>query len=192
MQDIVICGLTKRYGEVVALPPFSARIRAGEVSCLLGPSGCGKTTLLRLLTGLETANGGSFSGMPEKVSVVFQEDRLLPEFSPVANIQAVTGKAVEESRIVEMLGALGLAGWERKPVRELSGGMGRRVAIARALLYPAEVVFMDEPFKGLDPETKSRVMEVVLAQTRGKTLLVITHDEGEAALLGGNILRMGK
>lgn len=192
MQNIVIDRLTKSYGEVVALPPFSAGIPAGEVTSLLGPSGCGKTTLLRLLIGLEVPSGGSFLGMPERVSVVFQEDRLLPEFSTVGNIQAVVGKQVSEQAILEMLGALGLAGWEKTPVRELSGGMRRRVAIARALLFPAEVILMDEPFKGLDEETKERVMTLVQERTQGKTLLLVTHDEREAHFFGENILRMGK
>lgn len=191
MQDIAIEGLTKGFGAVVALPPTTATFPAGEVTCILGPSGCGKTTLLRLLMGLEPPSKGSFSGMPERVSVVFQEDRLLPEFSAVGNIQAVVGKQVAEQAILEMLGALGLAGWDRTPVQALSGGMRRRVAIARALLFPAEVILMDEPFKGLDEETKERVMAVVKERTGGKTLLLVTHDPQEASFFGGNILRLG-
>lgn len=191
MQDIVIERLTKGFGTVVGLPPTTAKFPSGEATCILGPSGCGKTTLLRLLMGLEAPSGGSFSGMPERVSVVFQEDRLLPEFSAVGNIQAVVGKQASEQAILEMLGALGLAGWERTPVRELSGGMRRRVAIARALLFPAEVILMDEPFKGLDEETKERVMTVVKERTGGKTLLLVTHDPQEASFFGGSILRLG-
>lgn len=191
MQDIVIERLTKGFGAVVALPPTTAKFPAGEATCILGPSGCGKTTLLRLLMGLEAPSGGRFLGMPERVSVVFQEDRLLPEFSAVGNIRAVVGKQISEQASFEMLGALGLAGWERTPVRELSGGMRRRVAIARALLFPAEVILMDEPFKGLDEETKERVMTVVKERTGGKTLLLVTHDPQEASFFGGNILRLG-
>lgn len=191
MQDIVIDKLTKSFGEVVALSPFSARVPAGEVTCLLGPSGCGKTTLLRLLMGLEAPSRGSFSGVPERVSVVFQEDRLLQSFSAVANIKAVVGKQTAEKEIVETLGALGLTGWEKTPVCELSGGMRRRVSIARALLFPAEVILMDEPFKGLDKGTKERVMTVVKERTRGKTLLLVTHDPQEASFFEGNILRLG-
>lgn len=192
MQDIRLKGLTKTYGAVTALAPVTAVMPAGETTCLLGPSGCGKTTLFRLLLGLETVSDGSFSGMPEGVSVVFQEDRLLPEFSAVANIKAVTGKRATEAEIEQVLGELGLVGWERRPVKELSGGMKRRVAIGRALMYPAELYMMDEPFKGLDEATKGAVMACVEARTRGKTLLVITHDEGEAAFFGGHIVRLGK
>lgn len=192
MQDIVLKELTKRYGDVVGLPPISARIPAGEVTCLLGPSGSGKTTLLRMLVGLEEPSGGDFSGVPAKVGVVFQEDRLLRSFSAVTNIKAAVGKDIREKEIVETLAQLGLIGWERKPVKELSGGMRRRVAIARALLFSAEAMFMDEPFKGLDSDTKNLVMGVVQEKTRSKTLLLITHDEGEARFFGGNILRLGK
>ena len=89
-----------------------------------------------------------------------------------------------------LLVELGLGDALQKPVRELSGGMQRRVAIARSLLCLADLFVMDEPFKGLDEDTRRQVMDTVLARTGGKTLLVVTHDPEEAAYLGGRIVRM--
>lgn len=187
---IVIENLTKSYGDKLALPPFSARVEAGEIVCLLGQSGCGKTTLLRLLLGLEAPTGGTVSGLPDALSAVFQEDRLCPAFSAVTNVSLALGRRVPKEEIVALLSSLGLADALAKPVRELSGGMQRRVAIARSLLCPADLYVMDEPFKGLDEDTRQRVMDTVLARTRGRTLLVVTHDPDEAAYLGGRVLRM--
>ena len=187
---IVIEQLTKSYGEKLALPPFSLRVEPGEIVCLLGQSGCGKTTLFRLMLGLETPTGGTVTGLPEGISAVFQEDRLCPAFSAVANVALALGRQVPKGEIVSLLSELGLGDALQKPVRELSGGMQRRVAIARGLLYPAELFLMDEPFKGLDEDTRRTVMDTVLARTKGKTLLMVTHDPEEAAYLGGRVVRM--
>ena len=187
---IVTENLTKSYGAKLALPPFSLRVEPGETVCLLGQSGCGKTTLLRLLLGLETPTGGTITGLPEGISAVFQEDRLCPAFSAVANVALALGRRAQREQIVSLLRELGLGDALDKPVRELSGGMQRRVAIARSLLCPAELFLMDEPFKGLDEDTRRQVMDAVLRWTRGRTLLVVTHDPEEAAYLGGRIVRM--
>lgn len=191
MEDIRLKALTKRYGDITALPPVTACFPAGETTVLLGPSGCGKTTLFRLLMGLERPTAGSISGVPENISAVFQENRLLSEFSALTNIRLVNGNRVGEEDILSLLKSLGLGDWAHKPVKELSGGMGRRVAIARALLHPAELVLMDEPFKGLDAETRERVMALVQHCCRARTLLLITHDPAEAVFFGGQMLQLG-
>ena len=187
---VIIDKLTKSYGDKVALSPFSCTLAEGEIVCLLGQSGCGKTTLLRLLLGLETPTGGAVTGLPDAVSAVFQEDRLCPSFSAVTNVSLALGRQVSRAQIVSLLTELGLGDAIAKPVRELSGGMQRRVAIARSLLCPADIYLMDEPFKGLDEDTRKTVMDVVLSRTKGKTLLLVTHDPEETAYLGGRIIRM--
>lgn len=187
---IVIENLTKSYGDKLALPPFSCTLREGEIVCLLGQSGCGKTTLLRLLLGFEAPTGGRVTGLPDKISAVFQEDRLCPSFSAVTNVSLALGRQVSREKIIVLLKELGLGDALTKPVRQLSGGMQRRVAIARSILYPADLYLMDEPFKGLDEDTRKTVMDTVLARTRGKILLVITHEAEEAAYLGGRVVRM--
>lgn len=190
MAAIVIDKLTKSYGDKLALPPFSCAVEEGEILCLLGPSGCGKTTLLRLLLGLETPTGGAVTGLPERISAVFQEDRLCPAFSALTNVTLALGRQVTKAQAADILWELGLGDALQKPVHTLSGGMQRRVAIARCLLCPAELYLMDEPFKGLDEDTRKTVMDTVLDRTRGKALLIVTHDPEEAAYLGGRILRM--
>lgn len=183
-MDIRIEKLCKSYGENRVLTDFSAVFPEGETSCVMGASGCGKTTLLRLLLGLEKPDGGTILGLPEKISAVFQEDRLAEPFSAEANLALVTGPHVPRETLRSALSALGLSGSLDKPVRELSGGMRRRVAIARALVYDAPLLLLDEPFKGLDEETKKTVMDYVKAHAAGKTVILVTHDEDEAEYLG--------
>ena len=107
-----------------------------------------------------------------------------------ANVSLALGRQASRAEIVALLTELGLGDALTKPVRELSGGMQRRVAIARSLLCPADLYLMDEPFKGLDEDTRKVVMDTVLTRTRGKTLLLVTHDPEEAAYLGSRVVRM--
>lgn len=192
MKDVVIKNLCKRYGEKTVLNGFSAVIPAGRAFGIMGESGCGKTTLLRILLGLERADGGLIEGLPPRISAVFQEDRLCDEFSAVSNVAIAAPRKTPRAAIEECLSALGLAADLDRPVRELSGGMRRRVAIARALLSEGELLLLDEPFKGLDEETRHSVMAVVRQKTQGRTVVLVTHDEAEITALGASILKMGE
>ena len=155
----------------------------------MGPSGCGKTTLLRILMGFEKPDAGSITGMPEKLSAVFQENRLTEDFSGVENICLVLERGTRKER-VELaewhLARMGLKDSMEQPVRELSGGMKRRVAIIRAVLAEANLILLDEPFKGLDEVTKDTVMEYFMESTKEKTTIVVTHDPLEVKKLGVN------
>ena len=191
MKDIVITGLGKRYGEKTVFADLSLTVPAGRVSALLAPSGWGKTTLLRLLMGLEQPDGGAIRGLEEvPAAAVFQEDRLCMDFNPVANIRL---GAPQRSRaeVIAAMAAVGLAGCERQSVRELSGGMRRRVALLRALLAPAEVLLLDEPFKGLDEELRLQVIGYAKKMSAGKTVLLVTHEPREAELMGAERLPIG-
>lgn len=192
MNDIEIKSICKAYGENQVLKDLSLSFPKGKVTCIMGQSGCGKTTLLRILAGLEKPDSGTVEGIPEKLSFVFQDDRLCEDFSAVSNLRFVTGRAKPKSETVRHLNELGLGDSLKKPVRELSGGMKRRVAIARAICYESELVILDEPFKGLDDELKKEVIDYVLKYTSEKTVIIVTHDESEAEYIGGRIIRFSE
>lgn len=190
MKDICMESISKAFGEKQVLRDFSAVLPGGGITCLMGPSGCGKTTLLRILAGLEKADSGRVQGMPESVAFVFQEDRLTEKFSALTNIRLVTGRKKSREEIIKHLEELGIGESALLPVQELSGGMKRRVAIARAVLYGGGALFLDEAFKGLDEANRKIAMDYMLRHREGRTLLCVTHEESEAAYLGGSLLRM--
>jgi NitT/TauT family transport system ATP-binding protein len=186
-MDIKITNLSKSFGENVVLKDFSATFPQGNITCIMGASGCGKTTLLNIILGLLPKDGGEIEGLPQKISAVFQENRLFNDFSVIDNLKAViTGK---ESDLVKGVEAMGLKEFIHAPVSSLSGGMKRRVALLRALESDSDLIVMDEPFKGLDEDTKDRVMDYTLSRLKGRTAIVVTHDPAEAEKLG-NILKM--
>jgi NitT/TauT family transport system ATP-binding protein len=180
MHDkILINNISKSFGGHAVLKNFYAEISLCGVTVLRGASGAGKTTLFRLLLGLETLDRGEILGMQgRRPAVVFQEDRLLPWASALEN--AALGS--DATRAENALSALGLCESLHQLPRELSGGMKRRVAIARALAYGGDILFLDEPFTGLDEENK-RVAASALKSAQ-VPILVITHDDAEAELFG--------
>lgn len=187
MSNIIINGLSKSFGDKNVLSSFSETVPHGKTTVIMGESGCGKTTLVNIIMELEKADNGEISGIPEKISAVFQDDLLCEDFSAVSNIRAVTGRRLSKSEVISALKKLGLTDADVScPVRELSGGMKRRVAIARAILADGELIIMDEPFKGLDPDTRQNVIDFVSQETKSKTLLVITHSRKEVQLLGAD------
>ncbi len=183
--------ITKKYGDFTVFSDFSLEIPDGEVICLMGKSGRGKTTLLRMLMGLERPDKGTITGLNEKkISVVFQEDRLLPGFTVRQNLYSVCADAKQQERMMRLLTALGLAEWIDREVSVLSGGMQRRVAICRALLVPYDFLILDEPFRGLDDKTKEIAIKLVLEETKKCTVLLSTHDAEEGKMMGGKILNL--
>lgn len=170
--------VSKAFGEKQVLKDLSCVFPYGGNTAIMGPSGCGKTTLLRLISRLERPDAGRITGVPDRIGTVFQEERLVGDLTVMRNLLlAVPGKKGEAR---SLLRALGLSGEEHTPVRTLSGGMQRRVAIARALLYDAPLLIMDEPLKGLDEETRSRTIALIREKTRGKTVILVTHDPRDA------------
>ena len=192
MDKIVVSGVTKRFQEKTVLFNLSLEIEKQSVFCLMGPSGCGKTTLLRILAGLEKADEGNVEGIDlKRISFVFQEDRLIDHLSALSNaILPLSADANAKRAGMEALRCLGLQGEEKKRAKSLSGGMARRVAIARAMLQDADIVFMDEPFKGLDKENREKAIGFVKQYAKGKTLIVVTHSATEAEMLGGKVFEL--
>lgn len=182
---IKIDELNKSFGDTAVFKEFSAEFEDGSVTCIMGSSGIGKTTLLRILMGLEDYDDGRITGIENKtMAAVFQEDRLCENLTVSANIRMTGGKdekGISEQEVVKYLEIIGMKDMASKQVSELSGGMKRRVAILRAVLADRDVVFFDEPLKGLDPETEKKVMDTVVPLLNGKTVLWVTHREGEAA-----------
>ncbi len=179
-------GVTKGFEDRTVIEDFSLVLAPGEKVALLGASGCGKSTVGKLLLGLLKADGGEVK-RPTRLGAVFQEDRLCKEFDAVTNIAMVTGNR-EAAEIA--LAEVGLADIKGKPVAALSGGMKRRVAIVRAVLSDGELLVLDEPFTGLDAESKQRVLRYVNENLRGRSVLLITHNEEELTGMAHRTVRM--
>jgi len=190
MSDIIVDNLSKSFGEKVVLSGFSALFEKGKVTAIMGDSGCGKTTLLRIIAGLEVADSGTANTNDSKISFVFQENRLCEDFTAISNIKMLTGKTVADVKIINDLTSLGLGDSLTSPVKELSGGMKRRVAILRALSVDFDLLIMDEPFKGLDKELKTTVIDFVKSKTNGKTVIFVTHDLSETENFADKIISM--
>ncbi len=198
---ITVKHVSKSYGDNQVLLDFNADFPAGKVSVIMAPSGAGKTTLLRLLMGVEKADGGEIRyelvDAPDahgchRIAALFQEDRLLLHLPARENIR-LTNPKLSEEELQEGLKKTGLLSDTHpgEPVKEYSGGMQRRVALLRALLSDADVLFLDEAFKGLDAETKEFVMAYTKEKVQGRTVILVTHDEAEAKYFSENICRMG-
>ncbi len=188
---IKLGNISKNFNDKAVLNNFSAVFKDNSINCIMGPSGVGKTTAINIIIGLIKPDSGTIEGVVgKKISVVFQEDRLLNWLNAVDNIAFVCGDAVSKAEITALLNELGLNGSTNEAVSKLSGGMKRRVAIARALLYDADIIIMDEPFKGLDDDTKYNVMDIVKSHLVNKCAIFVTHDIDEAKYLGAEIIQM--
>lgn len=176
MEKIVIEHLSKKYGEKKVLEDLNLVLEAGKTYTMAGPSGCGKTTFLRILMGLEKADSGTISGVPAKISAVFQENRLSESFSALDNVMLVMNSENKKETAAELLHALGLTDNLTKPVKTFSGGMKRRVALARALAADYDLLILDEPFTGLDAQNRELAIKVIEEYTKNKTVLLVSHD----------------
>ena len=180
MKDIILSGVSKSFGETEVLNNLCTVFPAGKTGCITAPSGIGKTTLLRILMGLELPDSGSISGLENlTVGAAFQEDRLCENMTASANIKIVSPKLSDEV-ITSAMQKVGLSDCEHRIVNELSGGMRRRVAILRAILFEADLYLLDEPFKGLDADTKTQMISFIKEQLFGKSVILVTHDPEEA------------
>jgi NitT/TauT family transport system ATP-binding protein len=199
-------GLTKHFDELTVLDGISMDIRDGEFISIVGPSGCGKTTFMRIVAGLESAAGGELllDGQPIRGpganrGFVFQADSLLPWRNVFSNafigleINGRTSPA-DKSNTRGLLELVGLKGFERFFPRQLSGGMRQRVNLARAFAVNPELLLMDEPFSGLDAQTREIMQtELMRIWLEGrKTVLFITHQIDEAVYLSDRVLVFGR
>lgn len=189
MEDICIRNLSKSFGDKVVFDGLNLIIKGAATTCIMAPSGEGKTTLLRILMGLEAADSGSVAGLEGKrFSAVFQEERLCENMTAADNIRLVMPASVSMAAVLAEMDRIGLGSCAGQPVCVLSGGMRRRVSILRALLAEYDVLFLDEPFKGLDEALKEQVLAYVKEKTTGKTVVFVTHDKMEAVIMEAQII----
>lgn len=183
------------YGQGAVLEHVTLELAPGRVLALTGPSGCGKSTLLHMAAGLLAPVAGDVENTFRRTACVFQEPRLLPWRTARENIafglKALgLGGAARRSRAEALAQRLGLGDAVAKYPHQLSGGMRQRVALGRALAVEPDLLLLDEPFGALDAGRRAELQEMLLGllRERGLAALLVTHDVGEAELLGDEML----
>lgn len=200
MVNVIVDNVSMQYGNKIALKPFSAVFKAGKVNALTGASGSGKSTLLRLILGLEAPSDGTVTFVDENgtavkpsKSVTFQENRLIPSLTVRANLKLVENpkEPFSDEYLLGFFKSFDLS-FEifKQKVSELSGGMARRISLIRAFLVPSDLILLDEPFKGLDLQTKRKVIESLTLLWNNKTVILVTHDLTELEGLEANIISL--
>lgn len=207
--SITIQNAVKRYGEAVIIPDLSLEIRRGEFFTLLGPSGCGKTTLLRMIAGFNTIEGGDFffdrarindlDPAKRNIGMVFQNYAIFPHMSVRGNIafglkQRRLPKQEIASRTDAFLDLVRIRELEGRLPERLSGGQQQRVALARALAIQPDVLLMDEPLSNLDAKLRLEMRDAIkeIQRSVGITTVYVTHDQEEAMAVSDRIAVMNE
>jgi iron(III) transport system ATP-binding protein len=208
MAYLEIRKITKRFAGQTVLRDIDADIEKGELVCVLGPSGCGKTTLLRIVAGLETADGGSVyidgrdcTDLPpakRDFGIVFQSYALFPNMTVAENIlfglrrKRDSGREEMRARVDDVLRTVDLFAHRDKYPRQLSGGQQQRAALARAIAPAPSYLLLDEPLSALDAKVRLRLRGEIRAVQRalGITTVMVTHDQEEALTMADKIIVM--
>jgi ABC-type nitrate/sulfonate/bicarbonate transport system ATPase subunit len=199
---------TRRGEPFEVLRAVSFEVAPSSVTAVLGPSGCGKSTLLHLAAGLAKPDQGQILlfGQPigtatdwRRVAYMFQDNRLLPWRTALGNVELALeplkiGHAERRERAIQALERVGLADFADSFPHQLSGGMRSRIALARSLVSRPALLLMDEPFTGLDGDTKGLLHDMFLALRRetGMAAVLVTHDEAEAGRLSQHLVRLSE
>lgn len=206
-RDLRLVDVHKSFGPSKVLHDVDLSIESGRTLSLLGPSGCGKTTLMRIVAGLEVADGGEIhvgdrllagNGVhvaPEarRIGLLGQERSLFPHLSVGGNVAYGLGRATDRAaRVHEVLEMVDLAGFEKRMPDSLSGGQQQRVAIARALAPRPRMLLLDEPFQALDVHLRVELQIEIraLLGALGATAVIVTHDQDEAFIMGDEVAVM--
>lgn len=204
---ITFADIVKAYGKNVIIPDLSLKIREGEFFTLLGPSGCGKTTLLRMVAGFNTIEGGtiSFNGQvindipPAKrnIGMVFQNYAVFPHMTVRQNVEfGLKNRRVSKEdikkRVDEILETVRITEYADRLPERLSGGQQQRVALARAIVIQPDVLLMDEPLSNLDAKLRIEMRNAIrqIQNTVGITTVYVTHDQEEAMAVSDRIAVM--
>lgn len=208
-SKLEVRAVTVRFGTRTVLNRVALDVGSEEIVALLGPSGSGKSTLLRVIAGILRpdsgqilADGTDITALPthrRQIGLVFQDEQLFPHRTVAENIEfglRMSGWAAmrRRDRIAELLQLVGLAGFERRAVTDLSGGEAKRVALARTLAPSPRIVLLDEPLTGLDRHLHDQ-LAVDLAQVLRRssaTAVLVTHDREEAALIADRTVEMSR
>ena len=206
-NQVIIKDAVKRYGDFTALNGVSLDIREGEFFTLLGPSGCGKTTLLRMIAGFNSIEGGDFyfgdrriNDVPahkRDIGMVFQNYAIFPHLTVRDNVayglkaRKVPAKDIKP-RVDEALELVQISHLADRKPNELSGGQQQRVALARAFVIEPSVLLMDEPLSNLDAKLRVQMRSVIkkLQRRLGITTIYVTHDQEEALAISDRIAVM--
>ena len=206
-NEVIIRDAVKRYGDFTALSGVSLNIREGEFFTLLGPSGCGKTTLLRMIAGFNSIEGGDFyfgdkriNDVPahkRDIGMVFQNYAIFPHLTVAENVAyglkaRKVAKAEISQRVAEALELVQISHLADRKPNELSGGQQQRVALARAFVIEPSVLLMDEPLSNLDAKLRVQMRTVIkkLQRRLGITTIYVTHDQEEALAISDRIAVM--
>ena len=199
MPKIQLDNLVKRYGDFEVLHGINLEMEENEFTVFVGPSGCGKSTTLRMIAGLETVSGGEIyidgkpvSGLEPKardLAMVFQDYALYPHMDVAQNMSFAlrlqkAPKSEINAKVKDVAKMLGLTDFLHRKPGELSGGQRQRVALARTLMEDKPIILLDEPFSALDAQTRAAMQDLAVELLSGRTVMVVTHDPGEAARLG--------
>ena len=215
-NEVIIKDAVKRYGDFTALNGVSLDIREGEFFTLLGPSGCGKTTLLRMIAGFNSIEGGDFyfgekrindvAAHKRDIGMVFQNYAIFPHLTVKENVAyglkaRKVGKKDIDERVAEALELVQISHLADRKPNELSGGQQQRVALARAFVIEPSVLLMDEPLSNLDAKLRVQMRTVIkkLQRRLGITTIYVTHDQEEALAISdriavmkdGNVMQIG-
>ena len=208
-NEVIIKNAVKRYGDFTALHGVSLNIEKGEFFTLLGPSGCGKTTLLRMIAGFNSIEGGDFyfgenriNDVPahkRDIGMVFLNYAIFPHLTVEENVayglkaRKVDKKEIDR-RVKEALELVQIAPLATRKPSELSGGQQQRVALARAFVIEPSVLLMDEPLSNLDAKLRVQMRSIIkkLQRRLGITTIYVTHDQEEALAISDRIAVMNQ
>lgn len=204
--ELRMSGISRRYGENLAVRSIDAEVPAHKISVIVGPSGCGKTTLLRMISGLDQPTSGEVEfegvpvdGVPDGLAMVFQDysRSLYPWMRVDKNVAFPIRRLPAEERAERVrfaINEVGLAGKESLYPWQMSGGMQQRVAIARALASHPRLLLMDEPFASVDAQTRADLEDLLMRiqHELNVTVLVVTHDIDESVYLADRIIVLSK